>query len=543
MAEMPVKSGTGSRCKMSDFKLYFALAVCLFFSVPSIAQEPDRGIVKIDGPEASLSAEFKYRKKWLVVVGINYDSGVSTGSDSVEPLEDPQVKGIKKPPRLKNAQSDAEAVHQLLVEKFGFEKEEESLIIGPSATGTTIREQIGELTNGRNVTDEDCVLIYFSGHGVLQRMPADNSQRGYLLPDDVELQADGAVNPGEAVEMSFVVESLSNCPARHKFLILDCCHSGAVFRLNDIKSDHDRESNAQELDNDEFKAKGFQVITASRDNQKASDGRNGHSPFTNALLVSLKTTPLLVEQTNGHRVFTANQLFETMTPYLRGDGISKQQRGRIGADLGQFHFIPDQAADFSEGVGTDLQRNELLAMTPTTFGNWWAYEVPWFMPGLRLAILQQNIPSRSTIDELDPKSLLDAARQAQLHSSESGSTPTPVFEMRYRHLEKLLNAKNGTSQYTALREIAEELEQHIKEKTPQQRPPTTGEPTGLINGNAIGTVQLAAEDFHYLGVLHQLLDESEEAENHYTTALKMYQDVSKTEPNGPSRSLEALGCC
>ena len=516
---------------MSTFKAIVAQAVVVcFVIVPSFAEEKDRGLEQIDGPESSPTTAFEYRKKWLVVVGTNYDDVDTTGVQSVETGQNEQHPGVKKLPALRNAQSDATAVHQILVNKFGFEDRENSLLVGKNAKCKLIQGKIGELEDQNVVTEDDCVFVYFSGHGVLLRNQ-DNSATGYLLPDDVELQSNDAVNTGTAIEMNFVVKTLLNCPAKHRFLVIDSCHSGAVFRLNDIHPDRDIDSSHKELDVDEFKAKGFQVLTASRDNQKASDGRDGHSPFTNALLVSLKTLPLLTEQTNGHRSFTVSRLFENMRPHLRRDGISNAQRGHIGGDLGEFHFMPDPAADFREGI----DRNELLAMTPTSFGNWWAYEVPWFMPGLRLAILQQNAPSRSMSDELDPKSLLDAAKEAMSQAAKDKTNLTALFRMRYRHLDELMAAKNVDAQKLVMRSIIKELEGHISRQDTKLPPDTTSENNAETNSELI---QPTAEDIHYLAVLYHFLGDPDNAEKQYTLALKKY-DESNT-GNGNHLSLKAL---
>jgi len=525
------------------------LVVTFSYLLPTAAQEATRSAILIDGPTDSSAAEFQYRKKWLVVVGINYhpedreqkkEASAITGDAPM--ADDGATVGNPKDEvrKLDNAENDAMAVHQILVEKFGFENDDSpdrpSQLMGKEATQSRIRERIGQLATGAGMTDEDCVVVYFSGHGVLQREALNSPLRGFFLPVDAKV-SDSHANPGTAIEMKFVVESLTSCPAKHKLLILDCCHSGAVFRLSDVNNGSDRESDENAMNRSRFIARGFQVITASRDNEKASDGRYGHSPFTNALLVSLQTTPLLVHRTADERgIFTVNRLFDTMVPYLRGDGISSQQCGWFGGDRGQLHFIPKPNAVFEAELDTPLQRNQLLAVTPTTFGNWWAEEVPWFMPGLRLAILQQIISSRSMSDELDPKSLLEAAQQAhqqaKMQSMEGDAGPNLRFAMRYRHLEMLLQANAGVKRRLAIEEIKKELE-GIIEKADTERP------TGSIEESAGITPD--AEDYHYLAVLQHLLNDVENAEKNYTTALGMYTSLfEKNDTAGRGRFLGAL---
>lgn len=475
------------------------LALAALCAAPCIGQEPPaatRGAKLEEGPaNTATGPELKYRKKWSVVIGIDYRREDRAGAAG-------------DVPRLNHAESDARAVHELLVDKFGFESESKPLL-GAEATQSKIREEIGKLASEKQVMADDCVLVYFSGHGVLHRVIADNAQRGYLLPIDVKWTEDQP-NLGSAINMGEVVSMLSDCSARHKLLVLDCCHSGAVFFRLDIGApggsfDH------EQVGKDVFSSSAFQAITASRDNQRASDGRNGHSPFTNALLESLKTIPLRNERALGQRAFTTSQLFVTMKPYLDGEHSSPQCRWLTG-DQGEFHFVPDPKAVFSEGIVDERDRNTLLALTPTTFGNWWAYEVPWFMPGLRLAILEQNAPTRSTVEELDRESLLIAARRAQQRARESGARLDPLFEMRYRHLDELLSVRELERQKETMRRMVAEM-------------------TGPKMASS-----LKAEDTHYLAVLHQLLGDAEQANKQYAEALKKYQDA----PNSAGNPLEAL---
>src|SRR5262249_18362601 len=137
----------------------------------------------------------------------------------------------------------------------------------------------------------------------------------------------------------------------------------------------------------------FQAITAGLASQPVDDGQE-HSPFTQALLRALKSVPIRVPRDQYH--FTTNQLFQSVQFYLDGKKNQLPMCRWLDGNQGEFHFFPDPKAVFSEDVDPRKERDMLLAMVPSTFGNWWVDEIPWFMPSLRSLILQYKPESRSS---------------------------------------------------------------------------------------------------------------------------------------------------
>ncbi len=68
---------------------------------------------------------------------------------------------------------------------------------------------------------EDVLLLYFSGHGVL-----DDYGRLYFATTDTKPE----LLRSTAISASFVNEIMSNSRSRNQVMILDCCHSGAFNR-------------------------------------------------------------------------------------------------------------------------------------------------------------------------------------------------------------------------------------------------------------------------------------------------------------------------
>ena len=65
----------------------------------------------------------------------------------------------------------------------------------------------------------------------------------------------------------------------------------------------------------------------------------------------------------------------------------------------------------------------LHAMVPSTFGNWWADELPWFMPSLRYKILEQVPTTRTVFDEINRERLEQAASVASAALQQSDGDP------------------------------------------------------------------------------------------------------------------------
>ena len=199
-----------------------AILLCLacLAAAPAVVGQNTRSMVKKEGP-ADPNAELKYRKKWAVVVGINYNP------------EDRKALNRGKIDRLDKAESDAREFYDLILKYYGYRTDEVVLLTGKEATKEAIEGylQNGFLCDLNRVGPDDSVLFYFSGHGHLRR----EQSVGYLIPFDVRKTEGGEPDYATAINTSVdLVKNLrANCPARHKLMILDCCHSGSVFRLDE----------------------------------------------------------------------------------------------------------------------------------------------------------------------------------------------------------------------------------------------------------------------------------------------------------------------
>ena len=461
---------------------------CLAADLPTEAQGT-RGMTKRDGPPEP-KTELKYRKKWAVVVGINYD-----------PTERKALPNRGQIDRLDKAETDAREFYDLLLSCYGYHKDEVVLLIGKQATKEAIEGQLqnGFLCDPNRVHPEDSVLFYYSGHGYLRREKSGERASGYLLPFDVRKTEGGEPDFATAIDTSTdLVKNLRvNCPARHKLLILDCCHAGSVFRIDERDGTEGGRSPDETIDPDLFKKAAYQAVAASREGQVASDGSSSesHSPFTKALLRSLSTIPQ--KSSSDRSSFTVSELFHEMQVMLHGAPEKQSsQCWWLDGNRGEFHFFPVPSALFPKVELTVAQKKLLLAIVPTTFGNWWGDEFPWFMPSLRYEILEKLPKSKSSDVYLDVRQLRQVAEQLARDARNRSDS-----DYRYEHLASLLASERTTGRVKVFDEIIAQLEQRVGQK--------------VVSNDPL--------DLHYLGVLLQKRGRRDEARKRYEEAIKAYE--------------------
>ena len=177
--------------------------------------------------------------------------------------------------QLKTPAADSQALAKILEDKTIGSFDEVTPLI--NQTETQIRRAISAfLTNKK---PDDLVLLYFSGHGIL-----DDRGRLYLALKDTQINLLKATS----IPSSFVTDEMDSCRSKRQILILDCCHSGAFARGT--------KGNQKAITETTFEGSGFGrvVLTASDSTQYALEGdqvikQTELSLFTHFLLEGLKT--------------------------------------------------------------------------------------------------------------------------------------------------------------------------------------------------------------------------------------------------------------
>jgi len=124
-------------------------------------------------------------------------------------------------PRLQTPIADAQAVAAVLRADYGFA----AVTVVTDATRADMVRALDDLR--RTLTEQDNVLIYYAGHGYLDR----DADRGYWLPVDAE--TDNTVN---WVSNADVVDKLRAMRAKHVLVVADSCFSGTLVRDIGIRS-------------------------------------------------------------------------------------------------------------------------------------------------------------------------------------------------------------------------------------------------------------------------------------------------------------------
>lgn len=476
--------------------LCLGLGLAFALAQPSAAQEGFQF-----GPGNALKKHGGYRKAWAVVIGINYENAkVPEAARSLVPT-------------LRNAENDAQAIHDVLVKLYGYDPSCVVLLKGDAATKQEIEKSLNDFKDEVKVKPDDSLVVFFSGHGT--RIENESDERGAIYAANVQFSTSGKLSSQGCLRMhKDLLPLLDASPAKHKLLILDCCHSGEIFslRARSRSEADDRRSSAL------FDAKGsLQAIASCRDRQRASDGIGTNSPFTAALLQGLRRIPAR-EDNEGLRI-GVNQLFTYMLPELKNlpNGQSPDCRLLDKVD-GEFSFFPattDEAKTEFAQYRTSKEEFQLLqAMVPGDHGNWWFEEMPWFVPSLRLMILEKTARERAAVrsSAINHEELhrlaedLHRELQEQLNSLQEGEgnqLKRKLLQLRLTHFKGLLTkTAKDSKQYIA--QIVEDFEKLNEEEQ----------------------AALTASDLHLLAVakhtLHQEVQVTDEVETAYKCALDRF---------------------
>lgn len=158
---------------------------------------------------------------------------------------------------LKCCINDVKAINKLLSKNFNGDRNfHNKELLDTEATKSSIRKGIKELFSD----EADVALLYFSGHGF------DDENDGVIVSYDYEEDDWG-------IKMSEILEIANKSKARHKIIILDCCHSGFM-------------GNHGIIGDTSFLGNGVVILTASKKDQSSIEV-NGHGVFTNLLLEAI----------------------------------------------------------------------------------------------------------------------------------------------------------------------------------------------------------------------------------------------------------------
>lgn len=180
--------------------------------------------------------------------------------------------------RLETAVSDAGAVAELLKARYTFK--EVKLVI--NATRDDILGHLNRLRE--TLTPRDHLLIYYAGHGYLDR----DADEGYWLPVDADPDHDT-----DWIATSRISRYMRSMAARHVLVVADSCYSGALTRDAGIspRAGGEREAWLARM----AEKRGRTALTSGGLEPVVDGGRDGHSVFATAFLDALRENETLLD--------------------------------------------------------------------------------------------------------------------------------------------------------------------------------------------------------------------------------------------------------
>lgn len=251
---------------------------------------------------APLAGAHLYRESWAVVVGIN---------------------AYKSWPRLAYAVNDAQTVRDTLIRKYGFPADHVTTLLDGEATREKILAALGDnLADGRKVTKDDRVFVFFAGHGVTRKLPSGKSQ-GFIVPVDAAAES----FQSQAISMTNLQDASDAIPAKHVFFVMDACYSGLALTRGGAVGGGDRTQYLMEI----TRRQAREVLTAGGgDEQVADNGPGGHSIFTWTLLQGLEGKADL----DGDGAITATELAAYVAPGVSSLSRQTPAFGHLAGDEG-----------------------------------------------------------------------------------------------------------------------------------------------------------------------------------------------------------------
>ncbi len=221
-------------------------------------------------------------------------------------------------PPLQNAVHDARSVETMLRTKYKFDQFE--TLYNEMATEKNILKKMEWLIE--NVTENDNLLIFYSGHGTLNEL----INRGYWVPADAK-----TTETADLISNSEIQIYLRAIKSKHTLLISDACFSGDIFRGETLTFPLVR---TERYYRQQHARPSRRAITSGSIEPVVDGGPEGHSVFSYFLLESLER--------NEDRFFDASQLFSDLKlPVFNSSDQTPIFRPikNTGDQGGQFIFI------------------------------------------------------------------------------------------------------------------------------------------------------------------------------------------------------------
>jgi uncharacterized caspase-like protein len=225
----------------------------------------------------------------------------------------------KKVQSLDTPINDARTVDRILREKYGFNTQ---LLI--DADRYQILTAMNELR--AKLTENDNLLIYYAGHGELDRV----NMRGQWLPVDAD-----ADNNANWISTEAITDILNAMSPRHILVVADSCYSGTLTRTAHTRLDTGMSDEKKvEWVKAMLKSKSRTALTSGGLKPVLDGGGGEHSVFANAFIKALE---------NNHSLLDGQELYRNVSSTVIAAAERVPQYDPIkfaGHETGDFFFIP-----------------------------------------------------------------------------------------------------------------------------------------------------------------------------------------------------------
>lgn len=223
---------------------------------------------------------------------------------------------------LNNALNDARGMAEILKNEYKFD--EVITLYDKDATRKNIIQKFEWLAN--NLSKEDNLLIFYSGHGQLNKI----LNKGYWVPVDASSNS-----VADYISNSDIKTFLGGIPSKHTFLVTDACFAGDIFRGGSQTEQVQFDPNNMDKYYKEVYRKQSRLALTSGGLEEVMDaGKEGHSIFTYYLLKALKE--------NNKKYIDASQLFNEFRVAVSNNSEQTPQLQSVkdtNDEGGQFVFI------------------------------------------------------------------------------------------------------------------------------------------------------------------------------------------------------------
>ncbi|UXI68494.1 caspase family protein [Tahibacter amnicola] len=221
---------------------------------------------------------------------------------------------------LNTPHSDAQAVADLLRDSYGFKT---TVLL--DATRGQIFRALAQLR--RQLTEQDNLLVYYSGHGTWDR----GNHQGYWVPVDGE--KDSVAN---FVSSADVTDLLSVMRAKQILVVADSCYSGVFVHsvAEQLEAASGAERDAWLLKRSQIPSR--KVMSSGNIREVLDGGRGNHSIFAAEFIDALRR--------RSDKPFEARELYREITPKVEeaARGFGEQQEPQYG----QLRFAGHVGGDF-----------------------------------------------------------------------------------------------------------------------------------------------------------------------------------------------------